>query len=536
MSPVLVRVRRDQLRESKFHCRRVWGDLDGMAQSMREHGILELPLVRRLQTTLADAPIAPDEPLEIVFGHRRNRGAGLAGLEEVDVIVREDLTESQALAIQMIENVQREDLHPLDEGDAYTRMLELGSSIEEIGASVGKSRSTIYGRLALAKLPELARKALIEGEMTVSVGLLLARYPASVHVAATKKLLAQSAAMSTGVAGAVLRQHFALSLKLAPFPKAAAKLVAAAGACTKCPKRSGVQAALFDETDVDNDMCLDAGCYRGKEAAHFNATAAKVEKDGGQVLSAGESKKVLNPYSGEPGWGSKYVAASQLIPGTGQTLAEVAKGPAKKHLVLAQGCRGPVLLLERSAAEELAKSVGGDLNAARKDDVDLAERRAEYEARNAAEKADNEQVKEALLRRAEAGFDDPQMLRVLLVSALERDYNQNGNELARRLELVDEGHPHGALYATFAALPDARLRAVIVELLLSERSLRNAYTVTGVELPPPVAGMWPRDDEPEESEPEESEPTSADFAAPPSEPPPASSPKPRARRGRAVSA
>lgn len=122
------------------------------------------------------------------------------------------------------------------------------------------------------------------------------------------------------------------------------------------------------------------------------------------------------------------------------------------------------------------------------------------------------------------------MLRVLLVGVLARDYEQNGDALARRLGLVDEKHPEGEVYAPFAALPDERLRGVIVELSIAERgNLRDAYAATGVELPPPVDGL-------EVPEPAEAAPEAVDEDEAPSEPPPASSPKPRARRGRAVSA
>lgn len=130
--------------------------LEELAASIREHGVVQPILVR---------PVG--DGYEIVAGERRWRAAQLAGLRTVPAVVRE-LTGSQVMEIALIENLQREDLNPLEEARAYRRLLdEFGLSQEQLAKRLGKSRPQISNTLRLLQLqPEV--QALVErGELTM---------------------------------------------------------------------------------------------------------------------------------------------------------------------------------------------------------------------------------------------------------------------------------------------------------------------------------------------------------------------------------
>ncbi len=150
----------DQLRPGRFQPRRRMSEaeLDELTQSIAAKGILQPLLVRRI----ADDPAA----FEIVAGERRWRAAQRAGLHEVPVLVRE-LADGEALEVALVENLQRQDLSPLEEAEGFRRLMEdFGHTQEALAKVVGKSRSHVANCLRLLSLPEPV-KALIEtGELT----------------------------------------------------------------------------------------------------------------------------------------------------------------------------------------------------------------------------------------------------------------------------------------------------------------------------------------------------------------------------------
>ena len=131
--------------------------LDGLAGSIRTHGIVQPIVVRSLQ----------DGIFQIVAGERRWRAAQLAGLARIPALVRET-REQQALELALIENVQREDLNPIDEAQAYQRLLsEFGLTQDELAERVGKRRATVANMLRLLKLPGEVQLWLQDGKLTV---------------------------------------------------------------------------------------------------------------------------------------------------------------------------------------------------------------------------------------------------------------------------------------------------------------------------------------------------------------------------------
>lgn len=136
-------------------------ELEELAASIREHGVLQPLLVVR-------KPLAPGEPerFELVAGERRLRAAQRAGLATVPCIIHDDLTERERLEIALVENLQRKDLNPIEEGRAYLRLhTEFGLLHEEIAKRVGKSRPAVSNTIRLLDLLEPMQASLIKGEI-----------------------------------------------------------------------------------------------------------------------------------------------------------------------------------------------------------------------------------------------------------------------------------------------------------------------------------------------------------------------------------
>lgn len=132
--------------------------LKELADNISEHGVLQPILVR---------PVG-NGSYRIVAGERRWRAARIAGLKEVPVIIRE-LDDKQAAQIALIENLQREDLDPIEEAQAYRRLMdEFDMTQEQLSKSVGRSRSGIANAVRLLGLPDDVQKLVSEG--TISVG------------------------------------------------------------------------------------------------------------------------------------------------------------------------------------------------------------------------------------------------------------------------------------------------------------------------------------------------------------------------------
>jgi len=127
-----------------------------LVASIKEKGIIQ-PLVVRRQ----------DDYYQIIAGERRWRAAQKAGLESVPVVIQ-DVAEDSALEIALIENIQREDLNPLEEAGAYRHLMDSFDLLqEEVARRVGKDRSTVANALRLLKLPEKVKDDLIESRLSM---------------------------------------------------------------------------------------------------------------------------------------------------------------------------------------------------------------------------------------------------------------------------------------------------------------------------------------------------------------------------------
>jgi ParB family transcriptional regulator, chromosome partitioning protein len=148
------------LRPGKFQPRRHFDEaaLEELAGSIRHHGLLQPILVR---------PVAGQaDAYEIIAGERRWRAAQRAALHDVPVVIQ-TLTDSQALEIALVENLQRQDLSALEEAEGYKRLMdEFGHSHAELGELVGKSRSHVANILRLLALPDSVKALVQSGELS----------------------------------------------------------------------------------------------------------------------------------------------------------------------------------------------------------------------------------------------------------------------------------------------------------------------------------------------------------------------------------
>jgi ParB/RepB/Spo0J family partition protein len=249
--------------------------LEELAQSIRENGIVQ-PLLAR--------PIYGEDGqkshLELVVGERRYRAALLAEQTTVPCTVRE-LSDRNAYEIMAIENVQREDMSPAEEAEAYRELRNtFGYTAEMIATKVGKSQSYVYQRLKLADMDDVVKADLAEGHLPLRFALAIARLPLHRQAEALEfaYVLDKHAVPFTDFQRD-LESHFMLELAEAAFSKSSEKLLPEAGSCKKCTKRTGANPSLFDDL-TEKDSCTDAVCFNLKLDAHLAEQRAKLEAKG----------------------------------------------------------------------------------------------------------------------------------------------------------------------------------------------------------------------------------------------------------------
>lgn len=144
-------------------------DLESLSLSIQEKGVLQPILVRRL--------LNQDGKYEIVAGERRWRATKKAGLSEIPVIIKV-FTDREALEVGLLENIQRQDLNPIEEAEGYRRLAEeFNHTQESLSQALGKSRSHIANTLRLLTLPKKIRDYLMEGKLSSGHGRALVNAP-----------------------------------------------------------------------------------------------------------------------------------------------------------------------------------------------------------------------------------------------------------------------------------------------------------------------------------------------------------------------
>lgn len=281
--------------------------IESMSISLKKHGQIS-PIVARPHPAGTREWLAQQgRPLyEIVAGERRWRGATKAELPSLMGIVRE-LSDFEVLEIQLIENVEREDLEPLDEAAGYQALLQTPdklqgyTSIDQLAERIGKSRRYVYNRLKLLDLCPKGREAMEAGTLPVSVAQLVAGLPtAEQQAAAIERILIGFGGepMTYKAALDYITREFMLRLEKARFDIRVA--YDAAGPCTSCTKRTGAHADLFADVQ-GGDMCQDAKCFDAKTEEVHQAELAAARKAGHKVLEKAAALAILpNARGGAP--------------------------------------------------------------------------------------------------------------------------------------------------------------------------------------------------------------------------------------------
>ena len=165
------------------------GALQELAESIREQGVMQ-PLLVRL--------VAPGK-YEIIAGERRFRAATIAGLKEVPVLVS-GADDQAAAAMALVENMQREDLNPLEESQGLARLIEeFGFTHEQAAKAVGKSRSAITNLLRLAQLAKPVQAMLLAGDIDMGHARALLPLPGASQVALAQRISAQGLSVREAV-------------------------------------------------------------------------------------------------------------------------------------------------------------------------------------------------------------------------------------------------------------------------------------------------------------------------------------------------
>lgn len=261
--------------------------LQELAESIQQHGIMQPIVVREMPEALR-AKLGTQARLEIVAGERRWRAANIAGLASVPVVLR-DLTDDQLYALQIIENLQREDLSPIEEAEGYDVLRKQGLNAEQIAKTVGKSKAYIHAKLKLLELGAEGREKLRAGELSESVALLVARVPASLQARAVARVCETDhtgSRPSVRMAANILQNHFTKDLDRAWFAQDDATLVS--GPCTACPKRLDHQTGDEDDADV----CTDPTCFELKQTAYNDRLRANAIQAGRKIISGADAKAI----------------------------------------------------------------------------------------------------------------------------------------------------------------------------------------------------------------------------------------------------
>lgn len=262
-------------------------DVLELAESITKHGVKQPVLVR----------LHPKTPgkFQLIFGHRRLIASKVAGKELIPANI-DNVADEDVLELQVTENLQRVNPHPMDEAVAYKSLISLKKySTAELSSRFGKSEDYILQRLKLNDLiPELQVEFKKE-QMLLGHALLLARLQPADQKEAKKQASHKSFLNETiGDIEDWIERYVINKLSNAPFDIKDEKLVPSAGACTVCPKRSGAGNLLFADVK-ENDRCFDKKCFTAKCNIAFKSKIKEVAETQPEVVMIRSPYENLEP-------------------------------------------------------------------------------------------------------------------------------------------------------------------------------------------------------------------------------------------------
>jgi ParB family chromosome partitioning protein len=333
--PPIQEIALGKIRESQTNPRRRFDEtkLAELAANIKEYGVLQPILVRVV-------PPGTSDEYELVAGERRYRASKLAGRDSIPATIRK-LTDAQCLEIQLIENGQRDDVHPLDEAEGYARLIGLDPetyTVEAIAAKMGRSPELINGRLHLMRLIPEAKQAFYDGKLNVTHAFEISRLQPNDQRRALQECFPQhrntAAVLKDKKAEAVtvrelrswIEREIHLDLTHAPFDPQDETLLPSAGACASCPKRTGSNPLLFPEVR-HKSTCTDRECYRAKVEALVQIRVKSLEANGETPLRVSQA----------PSWQTNGRAKDVLHEGEFRKVSHKGECSNAKSAVLVDG-------------------------------------------------------------------------------------------------------------------------------------------------------------------------------------------------------
>jgi len=273
----------NQIEISKTNPRKSFDEkaLAELSQSIKEHGILQPILVRPLNDKEEEF-----EQFELVCGERRYRAATMAGIEDIPVNIRV-LTDDEAFELQIIENLERKDVHPMDEADAFKKMIDSGKyTIADISAKMAKTESFIAQRLKLSDLIDEVRQDFFNDHLGIGHAILIARCDWTKQIDIHKNAQPYGEGLPDYGTVKDLKEDIeddTVILDNAIFDLKEDNLVPGVCACDVCPKRSGANPILFSDMQ-DEDRCFDEKCFDSKKIAFIEKEVAKIISEAKDVV------------------------------------------------------------------------------------------------------------------------------------------------------------------------------------------------------------------------------------------------------------
>jgi len=264
--------------------------MNELVASVKSVGILQPPLVRK--STSKDQ----EQEYELVAGERRWRAAKAAKLAEIPILVAE-LTDSEVVEMQHIENLQREGLSPIEEAESFAKLIGSGKyTAESLAAKLGIDRTTIFNRLKLTRLQKPVREALEKKLIEPMIATLLARIPdPQLQEKCLKEALkgdwrSESQPFSFRDLRRHIEEHYQRDLKEAKW-NLNRVMEKPGDSCEACPRRSGNMLEQFPEFKGSANLCTDLKCFARKLEWASNEKLEAAKRNGQKTMTAAEFEK-----------------------------------------------------------------------------------------------------------------------------------------------------------------------------------------------------------------------------------------------------
>ena len=474
--------------------------LNSLADSIRKVGIRQRILVR------SESGFGLKGPYEIVAGERRWRAAKLAGLAMVPVDLAE-LTDEQVLAIQLVENDEREDLPASEQAAAYARLAGKGATAEKIHEITGRPLSVVRGLLRLGRLPREILLAVDEGKLQRTTAELICKIPSEEERARcaafvlagqrwakpgdkSPKPRADAEVLTFRETKELISNCFQIELKGAPFDRLALDLVKSAGTCEACPKRAGNAAKEDPEyAGTRGDTCLDPACYKLKVEADNRRLIEDAKANGQRILPRSEIIEIFNSWSDDLSYNAPYVdlGAKCYDDTRGRNYRALLNGKvARDQIVIAQDLKGNVHeLVSKSVAASILKKehsigngVGRSVSVSSTSREDKERERKAKLRKKAAVMANTAVVAKTWDAMQDLKFSEPatKMLRAAIIGLLDQTWSGVAERIAKR-----RGHPDvAALDRAASEMDGPNLLALLAEVVSSRISLEyGSHWFTG---------------------------------------------------------